>query len=74
MKTKKKEKEIKEELDCEFIRISPNKERLNINAELGKIHNRIMESTKQLAKKPLIDKLSSELLTLELKKNNSIKT
>ena len=65
---KKREKEIKEELDWEFIRINPSKERFNINAELGKIHNHIIESTKKLAKKSLIDKLSSELLKLELKK------
>ena len=65
---KKREKEIKEELDCEFIRINPSKERFNITVELGKIHNHIIESTKKLAKKSLIDKLSSELLKLELRK------
>ena len=65
---KKREKEIKEELDCEFSSINPSKERLNINVELGKIYNHIIESTKKLAKKSLIDKLSSELLRLELKK------
>ena len=67
-KDKKGEKEIKEELDCQFIRINPSKERFNINVELGKIHNHIIESTKTLAKKYLIDKLLSELLKLKLKK------
>ena len=65
---KKKEKEIKEELACEFIRINSSKESFNINVELGKIPNHIIDSTKKLAKKSLIDKLSSELLKLELKK------
>ena len=60
--------EIKEELDCKFIKINPSKERFNINVELGKMHNHIIESTKKLAKKSLIDKLSSELLKIELKK------
>ena len=71
MKTKKKkrEKEIKEELDCEFIRINPSKECFNINIELGKIHNHIIESTK----KALTDKLLNKLLKLEFNSNNSIK-
>ena len=64
-KDKKREKEIKEELDCEFIRINPSKECFNINTELGKIHNHIIESTKKLTKEFLIGKLSSELLRLE---------
>ena len=37
-KDKKREKEIKEELDCEFTRINPSKECFNINIELGKIY------------------------------------
>ena len=65
---KKREKEIKEELDCEFNRIHSSKECFNINIELGKIHNHIIESTKKLAKQSLIDELSSELLKLELTK------
>ena len=65
---KKREKEIKEELGCEFIRINPIKECFNINVELCKIHNHFIESTKKLAKKSLIDKLSSALLKLGLKK------
>ena len=68
MKAKKREKEINEELGCEFIRINPSKERFSINVELDKIHNHIIESTKKLAKKSLIDKLSSKLSKLELKK------
>ena len=42
---RKREKEIKEELDCQFMRIKPSKERFNINVELGKIHNHVIEST-----------------------------
>ena len=48
---KKRGKEIKEELDDEFIRINPSKEGFNINVDLGKIHNHIIESTKKSAKK-----------------------
>ena len=72
-KDKKIEKEIKEELHCEFIRINPSKECFNINIEFGKIHNDIIESTKESTKKPLIDDLSNKLLKLEFKSNNSIK-
>ena len=50
------------------MRIKPSKERFNINVELGKIHNHVIKSTIKLATKSLIDKLSSELLKLELKK------
>ena len=67
---KKREKEIKEELDCEFIRINPSKECFNINIEFGRIHNHIIESSKKLTKESLRDKLSSELLRLELKKQS----
>ena len=67
-KDKKGEKEIKEELDCEFIRINPREKCFNINTELGIIHNHIIESTKKLAKESLIDKRSSELLIIEFKK------
>ena len=42
---KKREKEIKEELDCEFIRINPSKECFNISIEFGKI---IITSLNQL--------------------------
>ena len=45
----------------------------NINIEFGKIHNHIIELTRKLTKEPLIDKLSSELLRLELKKNIATK-
>ena len=44
-KDKKREKEIKAELDCAFIRINPSKVCFNINIELSKIHNHIIEST-----------------------------
>ena len=43
---KKREKEIKKELDCEFIKINPSKECFNINVELGKIHNHILNQLK----------------------------
>ena len=74
-KDKKREKEIKEELDFEFIiRINPSKVCFNINIEFGKIHNHIIESTKKkITKESLIDKLSSELLRLKLKINNTTK-
>ena len=67
-KDKQREKEIKEELDCEFTRTNPSKECFNINIEFGKIHNHIIESSKKLTKESLIDKLSSKFLRFELKK------
>ena len=72
-KDRKKEKEIKEELDCEFIRINLSKECFNINIEFDKIHNQIIESTKEPTKKALPDELSNKLLKLEFKSNNSMK-
>ena len=65
---KKIQYEIKEELDCEFIKINPGKECFNVNIEFGKIHNHIIESIKKLTKESLVDKLPSELLRLELEK------
>ena len=60
---------MREELDCEFVRINPSKEHFNINIELGKIHNHIIESTRKLTeestKKSLIDELSDKLLGLK---------
>ena len=43
------------------------------SVELGKIHNHIIKSTKKLATKSLIDKLSNKVFKLEFKSNNSIK-
>ena len=60
---------MREELDCEFVRINPSKEHFNINIELGKIHNHIIESTRKLTEestqKSLIDELSDKLLGLK---------
>ena len=72
---KEKEKKKKEKiLGCEFIRIDPSKEDFDVNIELGRIQNYILESTKKLTKKSLIDDLSKILLGLKFKSNKSIKT
>ena len=72
------QKTIEKEISCGFIRINPAKENFNIFAEIGKIKNYITKSTKKLTeestKKSLIDELSNNLLRLDFKSNNSIKT
>ena len=66
------------ELDCEFIRINPAKEKFDVFAEISKIKNFIVEANEKLTeestKKFLIDEISNKLLGLEFKSNNSIKT
>ena len=59
-----RQKAIKNELGCEFIRINPAKENFNIFVEIGKIQNYITKSTKKLTKestkKSLTDKFSNK--------------
>ena len=71
--------EVKEkELNCEFTRINPDKENFDVFIEIGRIQNYIIKSNEKLAKqstkKFLIDEISNKLLSLEFKKDNSIKT
>ena len=69
---------LEKELGCEFIRINPDKNFLNIfkahNEKFRHIKESNKESTKELTKKSLIDELSNKLLKLEFEKNNSIKS
>ena len=43
-KEEERENIIKQELKCEFIRINPDREHLNIYTEIGRIYNRIIET------------------------------
>ena len=45
-------------LDCKFIRINPDEKDFYMDIEISKIDNHIIESTKNLTKKSLIDKIS----------------
>ena len=45
-------------LDCKFIRINPDEKDFYMDIEISKIDNHIIESTKKLTKKSLIDKYS----------------
>ena len=69
-----RQKAIEKELGCKFIRIDPSKEDFDVNIELGRIQNYIIESTKKLAEKSLIDEISKRPSGLEFKSNNFTKT
>ena len=42
-----RQKAIEKELGCKFIRINPNAETYDIFIEIGRIHNHIIELTKE---------------------------
>ena len=69
---------LERELNCVFIRINSDAEDFNIFLEINKIHRHInrltKQQTEQQTKESVISNLSNELLKLELKKNNSIKS
>ena len=46
-KENEREEKIKKEIGCKFIRINPDAENYDIFIEIGKIQNRINESTKK---------------------------
>ena len=58
-----RQKALKKEYSCKFIRINPDKENFNIFKAQNEIFRQIKESNKE----------SNNLLKLEFKKNNSIK-
>ena len=66
------------ELNCVFIRYNPDEPDVNILREINKIHRHInqltIQQTEQQTKESVISNLSNELLKLEFKKNNSIKS
>ena len=61
---------IEKELGCKFMRINPSRENFDIIDEFGRIKNHIRKSTK----KNRIREIFSELLNLEFKSGNSMKT
>ena len=65
-----RQKVLKKELGCVFIRINHDKESFNIFKEINKIHRNIEKSTK----KSLVDDLSKRLPELEFKSNHSTKS
>ena len=65
-----RERVIKKELGCVFIRIDLDEENFNIFRAINKIRRHIKKSTKT----SLIDKISKRLLTLKFKSNHSIIT
>ena len=73
-----RQKTIKKELGCKFIRIDLSKESFDVYSEFGKIQSFITKSTKTLTeestKESLIDNLSKTLSEIKFKKENSIKS
>ena len=61
-----------------FIRNNPDEPNFNMLREINKIYKHINQVTKQQTeqktKESIIDNLSNELLKLEFRKNNSIKS
>ena len=45
-----RENKIKEELQCKFIRINPDRKDYDIFLKIGKIHNHIVKSVKEKVK------------------------
>ena len=66
-----RQKALKKELCCKFIRINPDKENFNVFKAINEIFRHIKESNKKSTdkstKKSLVDKLSNKLLRLEFK-------
>ena len=56
-----KQKAIENKLGCEFIRINPAKENVNIFVEIDKIQNYITKSTKELTEESTKKSLIYEL-------------
>ena len=74
----RRQKVVERELDCEFIRNNPAREKFDLFVEISKIQNFIVKVNKKLTEEStknfLIDEISNKLLGLEFKKDNSIKT
>ena len=69
---------LERELNCVFIRINPDERNFSMLREINKIYRHInqitIEQTEPQIKESVINNLSNELLKLEFKKNNSIKS
>ena len=73
-----RQRALERELNCVFITIDPDATNFNMLREINKIYRHINQVTKQQTeqktKESVIDDLSNELLKLEFKKNDSIKS
>ena len=73
-----RQRALERELNCGFIRINPDERGFSMLREINKIYRHINQVTKlqteQKTKESVIDNLSNEMLKLELKKNDSIKS
>ena len=69
-----RQKALEKELGCEFIRINPDEINFSIFKAINETNRHVKKSTKQINKKSLIEELSSRLLKIEFKSDDSIKT
>ena len=73
-----RQRAIERELNCIFFRNNPDAPNFNIYREINKIHRHInqltLQQTEQQTKESVVDNLSNELLKLEFKNNDSIKS
>ena len=67
----KRQKAIKKELGCEFIRFNPAKKGFDTFTEIGRILSFIDKSTKNLTREYLIYEISNKLSRLALESKNS---
>ena len=65
-----RQKALKREYNCVFMRINPDEKDFNIFKEISKIHRHMKKSTK----KSLINDLSKRLLELEFRQHDAIKS
>ena len=63
----KRQKAIEKELDCEFIRLNPDEKDFDMDIHINKIQNHIVQLTKKLTKKSLIDKFQRIYQNLNLR-------
>ena len=73
-----RQKALEKELSYKFIKINPDKDNFNVFKATNEIFRHIKESnkksTQESTKNYLVDELSSKLLRVEFKSDNSIKT
>ena len=69
----KRQKAIEQELGCMLLRVDPDKKDFSIFKAIDGIFRHIKQSSNQLTKKSLIDKISMSLLRLEVMSDNTIK-
>ena len=70
----KRQKAIEQELGCDFIRTDPDKEDFDIFKAINETFRYIKRSSNELTKKSLTDKILIELLRLEFKSDNKIRS